>query len=503
MSWFKRKKKAQPAPPPVSAFTTDYYKSLAKDNGFPGLELEQPTISGVAMDSIDGTVPSFKGNPFFGVPEAQACWYASQSFIGYNMCAVIASHWLVEKACNMPARDAIRQGYEIDCDDKDAIKLLKKVDKKRKINAAMRELIHFGRVFGGRVALFIIDSTDPEYYEKPFNIDGITPGSYKGISQIDPQWVTPDLIAENIQDPASPEFYDPTYYIIGGRRYHKTHLIKFIPYPVPDVLKPQYNYFGVSVPQRIYERVYAAERTANEAPQLAMTKRLLTIGMANVETTDQEVIAENMHYFMGMRDNFGVQVTGSTDTVQQFDTSLADLDATIMTQYQLVAAAANVPATKLLGTTPKGFNSTGEYEEASYREELESVQLNDLDEFIHRHHLISLRNAGVKDIDVDISWRPLDSPTAVEYADIELKKAQTDQIYVDCQAIDGEDVFQKISTDKESSYFGLERPKEVDNPEADYNDEDDPPETSTGTMGEPAKSGNEGQAVTVSNPRQS
>ncbi len=35
-----------------------------------------------------------------------------------------------------------------------------------------------------------------------------------------------------------------------------------------------YNYFGVSVPERIYERVYASERTANEAPQLAMTKRL-------------------------------------------------------------------------------------------------------------------------------------------------------------------------------------------------------------------------------------
>ena len=30
-----------------------------------------------------------------------------------------------------------------------------------------------------------------------------------------------------------------------------------------------------------------------------------------------------------------------------------------MTQYQLAASVANVPATKLLGTQPKGFNATG------------------------------------------------------------------------------------------------------------------------------------------------
>ena len=73
-----------------------------------------------------------------------------------------------------------------------------------------------------------------------------------------------------------------------------------------------YNYFGVSVPERIYERVYASERTANEAPQLAMTKRLpVTMGIADPESADKDLIRENMLYFMEMRDNYGVQMTGS------------------------------------------------------------------------------------------------------------------------------------------------------------------------------------------------
>ena len=492
---FKRRKIAeQIAPPKRSAFTTDLYSALAKENGFNGLDLPQPVINGVGMDSIDSSVPSFKGEQVYGVPESQAAWYASQMFIGNNMCAVIAKHWLVDKACNMPARDAIRQGYDIDCDNDDdrAIsKKLRKRDRKYRISHQLKELVHFGRVYGGRLALFVVETSNPkEWYENPFNLDGVTKGMYKGIKQIDPQWVTPDLTDSNIQDPASMDFYEPTYYVIGGRKYHKSHFIKFVPFPVPNVLKPLYNYFGVSVPERIYERVYASERTANEAPQLAMTKRLLTIGMADPQGADKGTIQENMIYFMEMRDNYGVQVMGSEDVAQQFDTSLADLDATIMTQYQLVAAGANVPATKLLGTTPKGFNATGEYEESNYREELESIQSNDLDELLQRHYDILLRSEGLDVVELSITWAPLDSPTAAESADIELKEAQTDAALAATGAIDGLDIRKKIASDKESSYYGIE----VN--ESDY------VETNAGTnekgeMGNLTPSSIEGQASAV------
>ncbi|HGN1994241.1 TPA: anti-CBASS protein Acb1 family protein, partial [Proteus mirabilis] len=329
---FSKKKIEIKKAPKRSAFSTHLYSSLARDNEFKGLNLPQPTINGVAMDSIESYVPSFKGEQVYGVPESQASWYASQMFIGNNMCAVIAKHWLVDKACNMPARDAIRQGYDIDCDkddDRAISKKLRKRDKKYRITHQLKELVHFGRVYGGRLALFVVETSNPkEWYENPFNIDGVTKGMYKGIKQIDPQWVTADLTDANIQDPASMDFYEPTYYVIGGRKYHKTHFIKFVPFPVPNVLKPLYNYFGVSVPERIYERVYASERTANEAPQLAMTKRLLTIGMADVEGMDELTIRQNILEFIEMRDNYGVQAVGKEDVVQQFDTSLADLDAT-------------------------------------------------------------------------------------------------------------------------------------------------------------------------------
>ena len=425
--------------------------------------------SGAAMDSSTGLVPEFKQNlAGAGVPDAQFFWYASQGVVSWQVSALMSQHWLVDKACNMPARDAVRVGYDVSLPDgtpqsEEILAEFKKQDKKYGINAAMREYIHMGRIYGIRVAIFKVRSTDPQYYEKPFNPDGVTPGSYQGISQVDPIWIVPELTDGSLSDPASLRFYEPEYYVIGNQRYHRSHLCVYIPHPVPDAIKPMYQYGGKSVPQLIYERVYASERTANEAPQLAMTKRLI------VHKTDgagffsdlQKSIARMLD-FSQVRDNYGVMVIDKeADEISQQDTSLADLDTTIMTQYQLVASIAEVPATKLLGTTPKGFNSTGESEAEDYRIMLESIQSNDLDPLLERHHQLVWLSAikpkfGItEDIEVETSWRPLDSPTAQEWADVNLKKAQAAVAYAGIGAIDGEDVREQLRRDKDSDYFGL------------------------------------------------
>lgn len=464
---------------PAGFFSTDFGgKKLKMRNGIMSNPLEKsiqvapPTVTGVAMDSdISGDrtygANSLKPGSFGGVPEAQLDWYASQGFFGYAVCAVMAQHWLIDKACLMPGRDAVRQGYDISIDaqvaDPEAvIKAMKAFDKRYGINKSMTEFIHMGRVFGIRIAIFRVDSTDPEYYEKPFNPDGVVPGSYRGISQVDPIWCTPELTTASVSEPDSRHFYEPTFWKIGGRRYHRSHLCIFVPFPVADILKPTYQYGGVSLPQRIYERVYAAERTANEAPQLAMTKRMTVLKVNAKEfMANLSKAAENLLVWCGFRDNYGVKVIDkNNEDIGQFETSLTDLDATIMTQYQLVASIANVIATKLLGTTPKGFNSTGEYEEAIYREELESIQANDLTPLLEGHHLRVMRSEvapklGIQPVPTTVSWSPLDSPTAEEWATIGKTKAETDAIYAGLGAIDGVDVRAKISADKDSDYFGL------------------------------------------------
>ena len=426
------------------------------------------------MDSAANIKANF-ANPNV-VPESQMFWYAAQSFIGYQLAAMMSQHWLINKACTMPARDAIRNGYEVTVNDGTDVdpKILdeiRRADVRYNLNRNLREFVRLGRVFGIRVAMFQVESSDPQYYINPFNPDGIKPGSYKGISQIDPYWITPQLSDRAAGNPSAIDFYEPTWWNINGQLVHRTHLVIFRTEEVPDILKPSYIYGGVPIPQKIYERVYAADRTANEAPLLAMTKRtdIMKTDLAEALANEGE-FTKRIQQWVSLRDNYGIKIIDRDDDMLQFDTALADLDAVIMTQYQLVAAAANVPAVKLLGTSPKGFNTTGEFEEASYHEELESIQTHDLTPFIERHHLLLIRSEiapkfGVEPFDTSVTWKTLDAMTAKEQAELNKLKADTGSVLMNSGAIDGNDERHRIINDPESGYTGLEEEETDDKPD--------------------------------------
>ena len=431
-------------------------------------ELKIP--GGIAMDSSGGIAKG--SNTFFNniIPAQQVAYFANQSFIGYQLCALIAQHWLVSKCCLVPAKDAVRNGYEISINDGTQIKpeiidAIKEADVRHNLNGNLIEFIQMGRIFGVRVAMFVIHFDDPdekrEFYKNPFNIDAIKPGSYRGISQIDPYWMTFQFDGAASGDPSSKNFYEPTWWIINSMSIHHSHLIIFKTEEVADILKPTYYYGGIPIPQKIVERVYAAERSANEAPMLLLTKRtsVMNIDIAQALANPDE-FNERMGFFTNLHNNFGVKSIGEDEEYNQFDTTLSDVDDVIMTQYQLVAAAANIPAVKLLGTSPKGFTSTGESEEATYHEELENIQNGDLTPLIERHHMLLIKSDiaptfGIAPFNTSISWASLDSMTAKEQAEVNKIKSEVDGNLINSGIIDQREARERITKDPDSGYNGL------------------------------------------------
>lgn len=408
---------------------------------------------------------------FYGIPEGMQNWYLSQGFIGWQACSLIAQHWLVDKACSQSGLDAARHGYEIktvnkkqegdpgeDADEVDQkiLDRIKELDEDFDILTHCANMTKFTNVFGIRIIIFDIDYEDPKAYEKPFNIDGVRKGSYRGIRQIDPYWTAPMLDTAAASDPTNLRFYKPTWWVIGGRRYHWTHLHVCMGPEVSDILKPAYYYGGLPLTQRIYERVYAAERTANEAPLLAMSKRTTAIHVdLKKMAANQTSFKERLGEWVDMRDNHAVKILGLEETMDESDTSLSDFDSVIMNQYQLVAAIAQTPATKLLETSPKGFNATGEFEEKSYHERLETLQTNQYNPFLARHYELMVKSEGW-DFRVEVSWNPTDAKTAEQQADINDKKAKTGETLINAGVISPDEERKRVIRDKNSGYTGLE-----------------------------------------------
>lgn len=416
------------------------------------------------------------GSTFGMIAPGVAAWYTSQGFIGHQMCAIIAQQWLVGKACAMPAEDALRNGWTTDFKGVDeASKVeeltnkLQKLDAKMSLDTVMENAAKFANVFGIRILIPIIESSDPEYYKKQFNIDGVTVESFRGWSQIDPQWIYPMLDSVGASDPSSPHFYEPTYWVAGGKTYHRSHLVILRTEQPADVLKPTYLFGGIPLTQRIAERVYAAERTANEAPLLAMSKRttVMKVDLAKAKMKLNSFIAR-IQEWITYRDNYQVKVLGKDEVLEESDTSLADLDTVIMTQFQLVAAIARVPATKLLGTSPKGFNSTGDHEIKSYHEYLESIQSTWFDRFLERHYLL-MSKSYFDGIEIKHAWEPVDSVGAEAAATIQKTKAETGKTLIEAGVISPDEERTRLKVDRDADYTLAEdsTAPELPDPQAD------------------------------------
>lgn len=458
MIWPFRKKTPAPAPKPSKKRFERNFTPAEPE--YPKINLSPPTGAGVAMDAKFSGSYGLGANE--GVPAEIGAWYASQGFIGTVQASWIARHWLVDKAINMPARDSLRQGWELETDSDAVTKVMTASDKRVKINLRLHEFVASGRRTGGAVAVTLTCPTTEdavEYYKNPLNMDAVT--EYHGIAIVDASDASALPDQGDVSDPASIDYMCPAYYQIGSKRYHKSHCVVFVPFPVADSLKPTYGYFGQSLPERIFARVYAAERTADEAPLLAMTKRLrvISVDMESLLGSHEAmgIFKDNLRGLQEIASNFSTWVQDSANggSVSQLDTSLTDFDAVTMNQYQLIASIAEVPATKLLGTSPKGFNATGDAEAEDYRQSLESIQTHDLQPLLDKHYQITAQINGVEA--PGVTWLALDSPTAKEFAEIDQLVGNTLATMVSQGVIMQEQALSILTNLKDSMFAGIEQ----------------------------------------------
>ena len=456
-------------------------KNQIIDNAFDKSIKSKPSIQDTGMDSVCFNNAYSMGNNY-GVNPIAFDWFASDSFIGFGAMAIIAQHWLISKVCTLPAKDAIRKGWKVSTIDDTKIDSqifdeIRKLDNhKYKIKEKLINQSQFTKVFGIRVALFVVESTDPMYYENPFNIDGVKAGSYKGIRQIDPQWCTPVTTSGNVTDPASLYYYDPTYWQINGKKYHKSHLVITRGDEVADILKPTYQYAGISLTQKIYNRLYGAEKTANEIPMLVQSKRLNVYKMERMadKVADYNSFNDAMQKWVELRDNYGIRFADTNDSIEQLETSLSDLDVNVMTQYQLVCSIANIPSYKLLNSPMKGFSS-GDTEQSSYHEELENIQDLILEPLLDRHYQLLIKSEIKPKFNIYfnayIQWNELDAITEKERAEIDEIKSRTDINYTNAGILGQDGINKKLTDDENSPYFGMI--EDNDNDYSDYSDIDE------------------------------
>lgn len=391
-------------------------------------------------------------------------YFAKQGFIGFNNCSILAQDWLIMKAVAAPCEDAISVNYDLTCNEKEIteeeqdimleIKNISNDTTKFDIKKVCEDFAKNKRTFGQSLCIPLIDGVD---YSKPFNLDAVGYKSYKGMAVIEPTWVTNVLSIDGTTNPLSKRFYKPEWFRLpNGMLIHYTWAIFGQYGNLTDILKPTYYWGGIPLPQLLYEQVYAAHKTAKEAPMLAMTKRLnYTDGNMKALLFDKEA-RDGLKALSFFRNNWGWVIKKPDQTIGQIDTTLTDFDSVVMLSYQIVAAISGVIATRLLETSPKGWQSSGSYEDRQYKKLLQNIQNSDFAPILNLHYKLLAKSLYDIDKDYIVCFEEIDTPTAKEAAEIREINARTDSTYINAGVVSADEVRQVLREDINSGYNALE-----------------------------------------------
>lgn len=437
------------------------------------LKVAKPGSGRYAQDSYALPVKDIAGSGDGIGRDIIYTFFAKQCWIGYKNCALLLQNWLINRCCSIPAEDAVAGGYRLEYADNNTVAggneagkkeakkkadLLPKIqavaERKYDLSGKLRQLCFNRAGYGTGIAYFVIDGEDPA---TPLNPDGIRPGSFRGITIIEPQWCEALLSENNVLDPLSPDWYRPEWYTVNGKTVHKSRLFTTVYREVPDDLKPTYHFGGMPLPQMLYERVYSAEKTANEILELVQTKRTFVMQGNTQEIAKNPRRFENIFNALSrFRNNQSIMVIDRTDeNFTQMDTALTDVDNITWTLYQLVSGVASIPEYKLFGTNMKGFNSTGEGETRNYLQMLRGMQENVLEPFLRKAYSIICRSDLGNREKYDIVFNPLSVPTEAEQAATQGAKSSYYGNLINAGVVSPEEVRQALRQDENSGFTDI------------------------------------------------
>lgn len=317
----------------------------------------------------------------------------------------------------------------------------------------------FGR---SQIYVMIRNELDDNARQLPLIIDDkhIRVGDLKGLNVIEPYWTTP--YSYNANDPSARDFYKPTSWFIVGKKTHSSRLLTFVSREVPDLLKPAYNFGGISLTQLLEPYVNQWLRTRNSVSNLIHNFSIIALktDMAS-SLNDQSMgtgLLNRMRSFIASRDNQGLMLMDKEqEELMQIAVPLSGLDALQAQSQEHMAGPSHIPLVKLFGITPTGLNASSEGEikvfydfVRSVQEQLFRPQLDKLSKIMQLHLF------GTVDDAITFDFVSLDEPTAKEESEIRKASGDQDVAYVQNGILSPEEVRAKIARDPNSGYDDID-----------------------------------------------
>lgn len=409
--------------------------------------------NGMAMDS--SPLGNFGADCFFGT-----------GFIGYPRLAELAQISEYRSVSETTANEMTRQWIEIKSvgeeDNSDLIKQIEECYERLNVREVFRKAIETDGLFGrGQILVQIKDHDGKLTNPLLLTEKTIAKGSLKALVNIEPMWTTP--APYNAIDPTQPDFYKPKAWYVMAQEIHASRLFTLVSRPVPDMLKPAYNFGGVSMTQLMMPYVERWLRTVDSVSDLLHSFSLSGIKtdmgaiLSGSDDGDTNIMLR-AELYNRLRDNRGLMLLSKDEEeFFQFNTPLSGLDALLAQSQEQMAAPSHTPLVKLLGITPSGLNASTEGEIAVYYDHIRAMQENLLRDPLDKLlKLVQLHLFGQVNDNITFDFVPLQQMNETELSTIRKSDTDRDVAYIQAGVVSAEEVRGRLASESDSGYNGID-----------------------------------------------
>jgi phage-related protein (TIGR01555 family) len=283
-------------------------------------------------------------------------------------------------------------------------------------------------------------------------------GFLQAIKPVEPVWCYPAKY--NAQDPLKGDWYNPQTWFVQGKELHATRLLTFVGREVPDMLKPSYQFGGLSLTQMAKPYVDNWLRTRQAVADLVWTFSVMVL-KTNMEAVNQDGGIEffkRLEMFANLRTNQGVMAIDKTkEELENVAVPLGGLHELQSQSQEQMCSVTGTPVVKLLGVQPAGLNASSEGElttwydwVAAFQEKLFSNPLTITMDFLQWDLW------GERDPDITFEFLPLQELTEKEQAEVEKFKMDTDVAGVGAGILDPTESRKRLNSDPNQPYGQLD-----------------------------------------------
>lgn len=296
------------------------------------------------------------------------------------------SSWIIGAAVDAKADDMTKKGTRITSDiDPKRRRILESRFEELKLWEHINLVLKWSRLYGGAVGMVLIEGQAPL---TPLVLDKIGKGSFKGLAVLDRWMITPNQ-GRRIST-LGPELGKPEQYTIATNSQgippwtvNHSRLIRMDGVTLPYYQAQTENGWGMSIVERIFDRLTSYDSTNVGAAQLAYKAHLRTVKIKKLREIialggkPLEALIKQMDMVRQFQTNEGMSLFDSEDTFEAHSYTFAGLSDLLSEFKEDIAGAVGIPLVRLFRQSPKGF-ATGDSDLANYYDDIGATQENTL-----------------------------------------------------------------------------------------------------------------------------